>query len=80
MVSIVPMDINNDKYIVTAEFDVHDTGGKLDASLKSQVVQSFPLVSTAIRAALATQIIADVATAGFSILATDILWTDTTLI
>lgn len=78
-VSIVAQDTSSDQWVAHAHSTITDTTGHTTAQIQSHVAVVWPILSVTLRAALTTQIIADALAAGYTLLATSIIFPDATL-
>jgi hypothetical protein len=78
-VQIVAQDTSSDKWVAHATTTITDSVGQTTRQIDTHVAVAWPILATTLRAALTTQIVADALSAGYTLLAINIIFPDATL-
>lgn len=78
-VSIVAQDTSSDQWVAHATATITDSVAHTTALIQSHAAVAWPVLAGTLRASLTTQLISDAATAGYTLLAINIIFPDATL-
>lgn len=78
-VQVVAQDNSSDQWIAHATATITDSVGHTTGQIQSHVVVAWPILAGTLRASLTTQLITDAATAGYTLLAVNVIFPDATL-